>query len=270
MTGRAEELAGEAHLYLAVTDEWTRSGGLERALRLLSPEESERYGRFRFAAPARAFATGRALARQVLSLYADAAPADWRLEPDEHGRPRIAAPPGTGLELNLSHDDRLVACLVTGGAACGVDLESVARRVDPLRIAGHSFGEEEQRDLAGRAGADLRRRFFAYWTLKEAYLKARGRGIAMRMDSALFHFPTDDLPGRIGFACAPRAADDPHCWQFALYRADDDRLVAVALRRRGGEDLAIRSFAAQPGAPRAGVAALELLAASQPAARTGR
>lgn len=258
---KTEPLNGQAHLYLATTEDWTRGNRLTATLEFLSPDERRRYERFRVTAPARAFATGRALARQVLALYADVAPGDWRLDPDEHGRPRITGPPGgPALEFNLSHNDDLVACLVTGGAACGVDVESMARRVDALRIAEHSFGEEETRDLRARDGADRRRRFFAYWTLKEAYLKARGRGIEMRMDSAVFCLAEE---GRITVDFAARAEDRPDRWQFSLYQTVADEMVAVALRRETGENLEIRAFQSTPAAPQAAAATLELQRVSQ-------
>lgn len=264
---RTDPLNGGAHLYLAATDDWTRGDRLDAALTLLSPDEQRRHARFRVDAPAQAFATGRALARRVLSLYAQVAPRDWRLDPDAHGRPRITGPPSNlALEFNLSHNDRLVACLVTGGTACGVDVESLTRRVDALRIAEHSFGEEETRDLRNRDGADRRRRFFAYWTLKEAYLKARGRGIEMRMDSAVFRLAEE---GRIAVDFAPRAEDRPDRWQFSLYRTGDDEMVAVALKRETGDDLEIRAFQSTPEDLMAAVAPLELQRVSRPVVGAG-
>lgn len=266
-TVSAGVLGGRAHLYLAAIDEWAAEESLARSMAFLSTEERERHARFRVEAPARAFAIGRALARQVLSLYADVAPADWRLEPDERGRPRISGPrEHPALEFNLSHNDRLVACVVTGGSACGVDVESPTRRVDPVRIAEHSFGEDETRDLKKRDGADRRRRFFEYWTLKEAYLKARGRGIEMRMDSVLFDL-AETRAIAAGFAA--RVEDRPEDWQFALYRTEADQLVALALRRDGGADLEIQAFRSRPGAPRAAAAAPELARVSRPAVGAG-
>lgn len=258
-----EPLNGQAHLYLAATNDWTRGDRLAATLEFLSRDERRRYERFRVTAPARAFATGRALARQTLSLYAGVAPGDWRLDPDEHGRPRITGPPGGPvLEFNLSHNDDLVACLMTGGVACGVDVESLARRVDARRIAEHSFGEEETRDLRARDGADRRRRFFAYWTLKEAYLKARGRGIEMRMDSVVFSLVKE---GRITVGFPPRVDERPERWQFSLYRTETDELVAVALRRESGRDLDIRAFQSSPGEPQAAAATLRLERVTRPA-----
>lgn len=260
----ADSLDGQAHLYLASPDDWTSGDQLDRSIAVLSSAERQRYERFRVAAPARAFATGRALARQTLSLYADSRPADWRLEPDEHGRPRILG--AGGLEFNLSHNDRLVACLVTAGGACGVDVEWLERRVDPLRIAEHSFCEPELDDLSARTAEDRQHRFFAYWTLKEAYLKARGRGIEMRLDSALFRFPAD---GRIEVELAERTADHPADWQFALFRVDADQLLAVALRRERDVDLELSVFHSRPDEPR-GVATCATLAASRPPAGARR
>ena len=73
--------------------------------------------------------------------------------------------------------------------------------------------------------------FFDYWTLKEAYIKARGAGLAIPLDLFSFRF---DGRGRISVSFDPRLGDDPERWQFALYRPTGGHVLAVALERESG------------------------------------
>ena len=97
-----------------------------------------------------------------------------------HGRPEILdAPPGTpDLRFNISHTDGLIACAVTIGREVGVDVEHIGRHLTH-DVAGRFFAADEVTDLRGLPFEDQQRVFFDYWTLKEAYIKARGFGLAL-------------------------------------------------------------------------------------------
>lgn len=191
---------------------------------LLSDDEKRRAERIRHEATRTGFIAGRALARHALSRHIPIDPRDWRFSLTALGRPEIEAPSHTpGLRFNLSHSAGLVACLTTSESDCGIDVESVDRPVDCLRIARHSFTAEEVDVLERLSGEARRRRFFALWTLKEAYVKARGSGLRLRLDSAAFALE----PGgrlRVRLACEDSAA-----WRFALFRPAHGHLLATAL-----------------------------------------
>ena len=51
------------------------------------------------------------------------------------------------------------------------------------------FAPDEVRDLRALPAADQARVFFDYWTLKEAYIKARGLGLALPLDQFAFALP---------------------------------------------------------------------------------
>ncbi len=98
---------------------------------LLTPDEQQRAQRF-WQEPDRArFIIGRALARTMLSRFADVSPDKWRIVIDEHGRPLLGERPATvpDLRFNLSHTDGLVACALTIGREVGVDVEHIDRRL---------------------------------------------------------------------------------------------------------------------------------------------
>lgn len=213
---------------------------------LLSADEARRVDRFVQPEDALRFVIGRALARTMLSEYAEIAPRDWPLVIDDHRRPQLATlPEGVpDLRFNLSHTDGLVACAVAIGREVGIDVEHVGRRLlhdVPERF----FSPHEVADLRSLPDDEQAMAFFDYWTLKEAYIKARGLGLALPLRQFTFlraagHAPT------VSFA--PELRDDPTTWQFAQFRPTFDHRMALAVRRVG-EDLPIRVERVVPKVP---------------------
>jgi len=227
-------LEGEAHLWLMGLDNWRPA----LAEPLLNDEESLRARKLRHPDAQKNFMAGRALIRSTLSRYADVEPASWTFRSTRLGRPEIATPQSR-LRFNLAHTPGLAACVVTSDAACGVDVEWLERPLRPLRIAKHSFAPQEFKDLATRQGAELRGRFFDYWTLKEAYYKARGSGIPFRLTGARF-----SLEGEAGIRFEPASSEKTHAreWQFGLWRPLASHVLAVAVQTGGASHLDVRCF----------------------------
>jgi 4'-phosphopantetheinyl transferase len=209
----------EAHLWLA------RPGAFgAAALDELDAGERERHARFAFERDREMFRTAHCLTRRALSRYLAVPPRDWRFEAGEHGRPEIAAPARRALRFNLSHTRGLVACVVTGEQDCGVDVEEATRPIDAGALARRFFAPAEAAALQAAPAAEVPRRFFRFWTLKEAYLKARGTGLALPLDG--FWFDPDEP--RISFG--PDFVDTPAGWGFSVHAPTPHHLVAVAIR----------------------------------------
>jgi 4'-phosphopantetheinyl transferase len=201
--------------------------GVARAVAILSDSERTRGQRFVFARDRRDFAAAHALTRLALSRYGDLAPERWRFQEGANGKPSLAADGGTPpLSFNLSHTHGLVACAIAPGADVGIDVERVDRRVGVEEIATRFFSPGERADLA-RCPTDQRaRRFFELWTLKEAYIKALGRGLSHPLNT--FGFALSE-PGSIGFVSTSDV--DMATWQFALFAPTELHAMAVAVRR---------------------------------------
>jgi 4'-phosphopantetheinyl transferase len=223
----------EVHLWFAFPDELRDPALLAAYAELMSDEERDRHNRFLFARHRHEFLVARALVRATLSAYAPAvAPRQWSFVANEHGRPAIASPAGTALRFNLSHTEGLMLLGVVRGRDVGVDVEDGERRVSCLAIADRFFSPAELRDLHRLPAAGQRRRFFHYWTLKESYIKARGKGLAI----PLHQFSFAVRPGEpLGIAIDPAQRDDPARWRFALLRPTPRHTAALAVRRRPGD-----------------------------------
>ncbi len=193
----------------------------------MSQAERERQARYRFARDQHRDLVARALVRTTLSRYAGRDPGAWCFTRGEHGKPELIDPP-IPLRFNLSHSRDLVVFAVSLEHDVGVDIETIERRNDVLAIARHYFSSREVEDLFALPEARQRDRFFDYWTLKEAYIKARGEGISLGLGNFSFLFGGNDTID-IGFA--PKLEDDPAAWQFCLYRPQENYRMAVASHR---------------------------------------
>lgn len=221
--------AAEAHLWSARPASFTDPAPLARLRAMLTDEELARTDRYRFARDRRTSLVTRALVRTTLSRYCDVPPERWRFRANEHGRPEVASP-ATSLRFNVSHTEGLVVCLIGRGRELGVDAESLGQDRRWLDLAARFFAPAEARALR-EAPAGLRPlRFLEYWTLKESYVKARGRGLTLPLSGFRFDLPA---PGSeaIHIRLTPAVDDDPARWQFSLDRLGADHVVATAIDR---------------------------------------
>ena len=168
----------------------------------------------------------------------DVPPADWRFATGERGKPYIVAPElATRLHFNLTNTHGLVACAVSvAHTAVGVDAEVLDRPGETVALADRYFSSYEVRALRALPPEQQRARFFAYWTLKESYIKARGLGLALPLDQFSFQL---DGEAEIGIAFDARMGDDPRRWRFALLDAGPAHLAAVGVDT-GGAPLSLR------------------------------
>ena len=178
----------------------------------LSEEEHVRLARFVFDRDRRAFLLTRALVRTTLSRYASIPPAQWKFIANVHGRPELLDRPSgcPDLRFNISHTDGLIACAVTIGREVGVDVEHIKRQL-VYDVAGRYFAAAEVDDLNRLPEEEQKRVFFDYWTLKEAYIKARGFGLALPLGDFAFKLKP---PGPPAITFEPSLKDDPSTWQF--------------------------------------------------------
>jgi len=192
----------------------------------LSPDEQARADRFAAADDRRDYVLAHSLLRHALSRYGAVPAGDWAFDAGEGGKPRLAETHrDTGLTFNLSHTRGLVACAIGRGGDIGVDVERLNRAVDDRDIARRFFAATESAWLDRCEPASRASSFIELWTLKEAYVKAKGQGLAEPLDG--FSFQWRESAG-LQFE---RAEDDGGIWAFALFEPCQWARMAVAIRR---------------------------------------
>jgi 4'-phosphopantetheinyl transferase len=172
--------------------------------------------------------------RQVLAWHTALDPARLQLLRTRRGRPTLDLrripyrPTGGRLDFNLSHTRDTVVVGVVAGRRIGVDVEQLGGPgPGPTTLAEVAAGytARERSWLAALARDQRHRGALRLWTLKEAYAKARGLGLALPFDSFGFGF---DQRGRLR-TWYPPADDVAARWRFLELEPEAGLLLAVAV-----------------------------------------
>ena len=188
---------GEVHVWRADLDrmDWP----FLRLARSLSPDERERADAYRFAQDRRRFMVARGLLRWLLARYLGDAPDEVCLCYGPRGKPELSRRRGGHpLRFNCSRSRGQALFALTRGRRIGVDLETVRPIPEARQIAERWFTPAERAALATVWSNRHDEAFMRLWTLKEAFVKALGDGIAdglERMEVAM-------SPGCVPVLCA--------------------------------------------------------------------
>ena len=213
---------GLLHLWCAYPDDVLDEAMAEAYAALLSEDERTRLSAFHFARHRREFLTTRVLARTALSHYRPLSPAGWCFRIGAHGKPEID--PDCGLRFSLSNSEALVACLIADAAEVGADIEPVLRAEEIVELAPSVFSRSELEELEALQAAERGDRALSLWTLKEAYVKARGKGMSIPLGSFSFRFGGED---GIRLEMDRSLDDDPRRWRFCLLDHAGHRLALM-------------------------------------------
>jgi len=158
----------------------------------LAEDELARADRFHFQRHRTHFIVARGLLRTILSRYLKMEPSRLRFRYGPKGKPELAGDTSRrGLRFNVSHSHGLALYAVTEDREIGVDVERIRSDVAGQKIAERFFSPREA-DALRQLPAEVRQKaFYTCWTRKEAYLKAIGEGITLRLDQ----FEVSTTPG---------------------------------------------------------------------------
>jgi 4'-phosphopantetheinyl transferase len=195
---------------------------------LLSADERARADRFRFAIDRRRFTAARGLLRVLLGRTLGTPPGEIAFSYGACGKPALSRPADSGLEFNLTHSHGMALIATSWGPSVGIDLEFQRVAFDFRGIAGRFFTPREFGQIEALPEAAQRPAFFRGWTLKEAFLKARGNGLWLGLDQ--FEVSIDpEVPARL-----LRTAWDPdEARRWTLHDLDVADGFAAALAVEG-------------------------------------
>jgi 4'-phosphopantetheinyl transferase len=202
---------------------------------LLSHEERVRAQLFKLKERQLHFIALRAFVRLCLARYTQTAAEDLPLATEPKGKPyliRASSP----ITFNLSHSHDVAVLAIGLQHAVGVDIETLTRKRSMQEIAKRYFHPSEVAHLTSLSDAAQSRYFFQLWTLKEAFLKATGDGIAGGLDKTAFRLLGDSI--YVTFAAELRTQAEN--WQFYQQFIDDD--YSVALARNASEPITVHWF----------------------------
>jgi 4'-phosphopantetheinyl transferase len=172
----------EVHVWTASRD--ASDDAVEAFRAILNDDERRRADRFAFPHDRRRFAVSRGLLRTILGRYLEIPPQSLRFVSNAHGKPQLD--PALNIDLairfNLSHSGPWVVYALTLGRDLGVDVERIRPEFGGFAIAERFFAPGEIAELRALPEDARALAFFHGWTRKEAYIKAKGKGLALPLD----------------------------------------------------------------------------------------
>lgn len=195
--------SAEVHLWRAPLD--LTAPCVQRLQCTLSTDELHRAERFYFQRDRRRFTVARGVLRSILSRYLGLEPQQLRFCYSPYGKPALVSTLNTArLYFNVSHSHELALYAVTYDRNIGVDVEHIRTNFACEDIAERFFSPQERAVLRCVPAQVKYEAFFNCWTRKEAYIKARGEGLALPLDQ----FDVSLAPGEPAALLATRWA--PH------------------------------------------------------------
>lgn len=205
------------------------AGVLDQLRATLSVEESARAARFRFARDRVRFVAAHGIVRDILAGYLGIAPASLEFSVNEYGKPALTGSSTDALRFNLSHSGDLVVIAISLRREVGIDVERYAPERSDRAVAENYFSTAEVAGLRAVPERLRARAFFNCWTRKEAYIKARGMGLSIPLDS----FDVSLAPGEPAALLRTAVPADAAAWCLCHLDLGTNYIGAVAASGAG-------------------------------------
>ncbi len=220
-------LDSEVHVWYCRPEDIQDEDKLSAYSSVLSEQERQQQDRFHFEKDKHSYLISHALLRHVLSKYADISVSDWQFTRNDHGKPELIPRGGCPkLNFNLTHTTGLCACVVTKNKICGIDVENIHRKNNIEAVAQRMFADEELMVLNGARSDQYQ--FYNFWTLREAYVKALGTGLAG--SSKDFYFTVDEATLAATINYRKSLQIESRDWQFKIFEPTQEHRLSVALQ----------------------------------------
>jgi 4'-phosphopantetheinyl transferase len=125
----------------------------------------------------------------------------------------------------------------------GVDVENVHRMTSCQELAKRFFAPSEYEYLRNLPPSLQRDAFFRIWTLKEAYIKAEGKGLSIPLASFSFRFSAEN-PAEV--TLTSNSGSNPGVWSFFECQPHPDYRVSICARNPGYSAFHIEGLDAAP------------------------
>jgi 4'-phosphopantetheinyl transferase len=225
--GVVEAQSNEVHVWRAFPD--VLASCLEGLIQILSDDERERAARFYFERDRSRFIVTRAFLRILIGRYLQKAPCEIQFIYGSNGKPFVAGEKQAPLRFNLSHSHGLALYAVTRGREIGVDLECINETMNVEAIAERFFSAHEVAALKSLPQYDKQRAFFACWTRKEAYIKARGERLSVSLGGFTVSLKPAEPPALLN---VQNDSEESSRWSFLAIDPDPGYVAAVAVEGR--------------------------------------
>ena len=195
----------------------------------LSVEEARRADQYRRELDRTRYIVAHGALRELLATYTAQTPRTISCGHTAAGKPFLIDDRGEcRLSFNLSHSGEWAVIALALSTEVGIDIEQIELDVSVDALAERFFSRNEFNALQAVPLEQRTVAFFSTWTRKEAYLKARGEGIADRLRNFSVSIDSEQAPLLLTDSTDPSAA-----LRWRLYDLDIASGYAAALAADG-------------------------------------
>lgn len=215
-----------ADIWLLRTDDFDENEVLQYQA-ILSRDELITLGGISHNIKYREYITTRAMVRMVLAKYMAAPPKSIEFSANSYGKPYIIYPEcSRPLRFSVSHTEGLIVVAVAREVALGIDVEMKGRKPREGWELGGLFSFAEINRILAQPEDMQSECFLKYWTVKEAFSKAHGLGMAMPF-SKVFVLPSNNIKNNITVKYNNR--EFSRTGEVALFDFFGDYFIAFAM-----------------------------------------
>jgi len=175
-------------------------------------EEKEKADHFVFLKDKLRYVITHGILRLLLSDYLNLPAGQIVLKNNSYGKPYLSIEDNPNpLYFNLSHSNSGVVLAFSKYRDLGIDLEYIKKDIPFLDIAKHFFSQSEYQELLSTPENARHQVFYQGWTRKEAFIKAKGRGLSIPLNSFDVSISQGKWPSLL------RSSEDPNDlvrWKF--------------------------------------------------------
>ncbi len=154
------------------------------------------------------YLNSKVLLRQLLATFLNKEPATFHFQYQPSGKPELR---DQSIHFNVTHSHQWIGFSFSRHPI-GLDIEFTAfQKRNFLAIARRFFTHNETEFLSKQAEADLKTKFFTFWTQKEAILKAHGGGIKTGLEKIDFIKRHHCINSHIYHVEHAQLSDELHC-----------------------------------------------------------
>lgn len=191
-------------------------------LTILTPAERTRLARIKHADQRQRQLEALAKMRVILGRYLEQTPQQIEFSRGQYGKPYVAGQP---VQFNLTHSKDVGMLAVVQTAEVGIDVECW----HPLRNRDHLvkryFATLEQASWSGLDESEKEAAFFRFWTAKEAFMKATGRGLGMGLGQCAFRLqPKPEL------VLCPAEYGEPDDWLVLPLHNEPEYAASIVIQ----------------------------------------
>ncbi|MDF1882137.1 4'-phosphopantetheinyl transferase superfamily protein [Sulfurimonas sp. MAG313] len=146
------------------------------SIKTLNTQEKQKAERFYKEIDRQRYILSHTFLREVLSNYfPDIKEEAWEFSFNAFGKPSLSSIHECKLYFNLSHSDSRAYIICSKDCECGIDVEEDKDMDLDESILDLVLSVKEKKGFKNKD-------FFRYWTLKEAYVKAVGKGLSLSIN----------------------------------------------------------------------------------------